>query len=436
MDKIYLFQKNWVIFSYAQFLFVASISSVVYMLYVGRSPRDIFQLSLESGTVPDDWRKANVVPVYKKGPKQLAANYRPVSLTCIVCKLLEHVVASQITDHLERSSILHDKQHGFRAKRSCETQLLEFMQELHSSADHGHQVDIVVMDFAKAFDKVPHQKLLHKLEWYGVHGEVLSWVGSFLHDRTQRVVVDGCKSSESSVISGVPQSSVLGPLLFLIYINDLPDQVTSKVRLFADDTILYRVIKSPSDQVALQQDLVALQTWESKWQMQFHPHKCQVMRVKRSKKWPNRDYILHSHTLEEVKYIKYLGVTISANLSWAKQVEEVCSKANRSLGFIRRNLRINSPRLKTMAYQTLVRSTVEYCSTVWSPATARDTNRLEMVQRRAARWATNRFHNRSSVSDMLQHLRWETLETRRAKADLCMLYKMENSLVAVDPTIL
>ena len=149
----------------------------------------IFQLSLKSGKVPADWKTANVVPVYKKGPKYSPSNYRPVSLTCVCCKLMEHIVASQVVKHLNNNKILNNNQHGFRAQRSCETQLIEFINDLHKSIDSKTQVDIVVMDFAKAFDKVSHDKLIYKLGNYGIRGRTLDWITDFLKDRSQKVLL-------------------------------------------------------------------------------------------------------------------------------------------------------------------------------------------------------------------------------------------------------
>ena len=166
--------------------------------------------------MPKDWRKANVIPVFKKGEKYLASNYRPVSLTCICCKILEHIVVSNILKHLDENNILVDCQHGFRAKRSCETQLLTLAHELADNLHNGIQTDLIILDFSKAFDKVPHKRLLWKMANYGIRGNTWKWVQSFLHNRTQQVLLDGEMSNQLPVVSGVPQGSVLGPLLFLI----------------------------------------------------------------------------------------------------------------------------------------------------------------------------------------------------------------------------
>jgi hypothetical protein len=393
---------------------------------------EIFQKSLSTGVIPADWRMANVVPIFKKGSKHIAANYRPVSLTCISSKVMEHSISSQLMSHLDGNSILNDRQHGFRAKRSCETQLLEFTHELQQKADNGIQTDAIVLDFSKAFDKVSHNKLALKLNWYGVKGNTLRWISHFLDHRQQRVVVDGTQSATAPVQSGVPQGSVLGPILFLTYINDLPGSVHSDVRLFADDTIIYKHIKCKQDQIHLQDDLDRLVQWEREWDMEFHPGKCQVIQFTKSRPIPHT-YNLHGMELDTVKDVKYLGVNLSSNLSWGNHITKVTNCAGRSLGFLKRNLQVSSPAIKEKAYLSLVRPQVEYCSTVWDPHQKYLTHRVEMVQRRAARWVLHRFHNTSSVTGMIQQLGWITLEQRRQNARLAMMYRLVHGLVAVNP---
>ena len=224
--------------------------------------------SFAQGTVPDDWRQANVAPIFKKGEKYDAANYRPVSLTCICCKTLEHIIVSNIhvNKHLAFESILADCQHGFRSQRSCKTQLVQFFHDLVNNLDRAlnrnhRQTDVIIMDFAKAFDKVPHRRLLYKLDYYGIRGSTHKWITSWLSERSQKVVLDGQASDPVPVLSGVPQGSVLGSVLFLIFINNLPENVRSSVRLFADDCVLYRNIESPMDCQILQDDLNSLAQW-------------------------------------------------------------------------------------------------------------------------------------------------------------------------------
>ena len=391
----------------------------------------IYRKSLQTSEVPEDWRKANVTPVFKKGQRFQAENYRPISLTSVCCKIMEHIVSSKIMNHGEDNNILYPLQHGFRRSRSCETQLIEFIDDLTSNLDKGQQVDILVMDFAKAFDKVCHSLLIHKLQHYGIRGKINSWIEGWLSNRIQSVVIDGERSEPVNVESGVPQGSVLGPGLFLYYINDLPEGLNSIVRLFADDTIAYLVIVKPHDTEKVQADLTTMGVWEVLWKMKFHATKCNVLTVTGKRKPIQTEYKLHGHSLSRVTSAKYLGVTITEDLRWDSHINDICAKANRTLGFLRRNINIGSVAIKQQAYYTLVRPLVEYASTVWDPHTKRNTKKLEMVQRRAARYVTNRHRNRSSVSDMLQGLDWRTLEDRRKDARLCMLYRVDRRLVAI-----
>ena len=246
----------------------------------------VFNRTLQTGCVPEDWKQANVSAVFKKGQRYDPANYRPVSLTCLCCKMLEHIITSSIMKHVDHHQILSDCQHGFRARRSCETQLVTLINDLSSSLDRGDQTDMVILDFSKAFDRVPHKRLLRKLHHYGIRGHLHSWITSFLTGRSQKVIVEGSESESAPVISGVPQGSVLSPLLFLLFINDLPDNIASNTRLFADDCIVYRTIRYHADQEALQEDLVRLAEWEDKWGMEFHPQKCSTLSVTRSRSPP------------------------------------------------------------------------------------------------------------------------------------------------------
>ena len=389
---------------------------------------EIFQRSLADGEVPMDWRSANVTAIFKKGDRFKASNYRPVSLTSLCCKLQEHIIVSNTMKHLEHHKILTDCQHGFRARRSCETQLVTLCHELADSLDKNKQTDMVILDFSKAFDRFPHQRLLIKLRHYGIQGTTFQWIQSFLSSRNQQVVVDGATSDKVPGISGVPQGTVLGPLLFLLFINDLPACVESKTRLFADDCIIYRNVKTIKDCQELQNDLFKLTVWEQKWGMLFHPDKCNSMQVTRSRNPLMFKYSLKGQDLEAFNTAKYLGVDLSNNLSWNSHIDRTAKKANSMLGFLRRNLRINNSDTKTAAYKTLVRPNLDYCASVWSPYTATGKQKIEMVQRRAARYATNRYHNTSSVTDMLQDLDWESLESRRVKIQLTLLFKVIQDL--------
>ena len=338
--------------------------------------------------------------------------------------------------HLDKFDIITDKQHGFRRRRSCETQLIATIEGIASKLRTGKdQVDIILLDFAKAFDKVPHIRLLHKLDYYGIRGGTLSWIKEFLSGRSQQVVLEGQKSSQKEVLSGVPQGTVLGPLLFLAFINDLPDVVkTSDARLFADDCLLYRHIRNDKDSVDLQTDLTALEDWETKWQMRFHPEKCTVIRVCTNKSLrKNTSYKLHDHVLDVVDCNKYLGVNISEDLNWKKHVDFTAANASRTLGFLWRNLRDCSKEVRSSAYNAMVQPTLDYASTAWDPHIKEDINTLDKVQQRGARFVCNNYTDRTPgcVTAMLNSLEWIPLSTRRYHQRLIMLYKIQHFTVDI-----
>ena len=275
-------------------------------------------------------RDAHITHVYNKREQYNPANYWPVSLTSVVCKLLEHIIVSAVMHHSEENIILTDNQHGFRRGRSCETQLLELVEELATNLESGKQTDILITDFSKAFDKVNHSLLLHKLQRYGVQGTTTTWIANFLNNRCQAVVVSGASSHFVNVMSGVPQGSVLGPCLFLAYINDMPEKLSALAWLFSDDTAVYKMISNSHDQAQLQEDLQRLADWDESWDMEFHPAKCQTLLITRSRKPLQPSYVLHGHTLENVSSAKYLGITIiwinNSELGWPHQQHWLQSK--------------------------------------------------------------------------------------------------------------
>ena len=327
----------------------------------------IFQKSLITGELPLSWLRANITPIFKKGDQSLASNYRPISLTLICCKILEHIVFSNIMNYFDQYAILTDRQHGFRRKHSTESQLILTTHDLANSLNNKSQTDMIIMDFSKAFDTVPHNWLLNKLNRYGIHNNTHTWISNFLKCRKQRVVVGGEHSTWTNVVSGVPQDTVLGPLLFLIYINDLPDNINSTVRLFADDYVLYREIKNEFDSHELQKDLNRLAQWEHDWQMHFNTQKCFVMRITHARHVKHYNYTLGDSTLQETDSHPYLGVCITKDLTWNKHIHQITASANRTLAFVRRNLHSCPKNIKTTAYTTLVRPLLEYSSSVWDP---------------------------------------------------------------------
>ena len=395
----------------------------------------IFTQSLQTGQIPSKWSTANVSPVFKKGQTCLPGNYRPISLTCVPCKLMEHIICHHIRDHLDKHGILSPFQHGFRAKYSCETQLVTTLHDLLRTRDLGVQLDVAILDFSKAFDKVPHRRLLNKLQLYGISGPTHNWIRAFLTGRTQSVVVEGSKSISSPVTSGVPQGSVLGPLLFLLFINDLPSVLdpATRCRLFADDCVVYRNIRTIEDQIQLQRDLYALETWGTQWGMSFNADKCNIMTIARQTTPHVYLYQLNNQVLKHVNDCKYLGITISADLSWETHVNTTAKKANSRLGFLKRNLKGSPKRLKQTAFITLTRSLLEYGMATWDPHLQKDIDTLERIQRRAARWIERDYRPTTSVTEMLENLSLDPLADRREAARLILMFKIMHNHVSIPP---
>ena len=268
----------------------------------------LFRKSLDTGTVPHDWTLARIVPIYKKGCKQDAGNYRPVSLTSVVCKVLESLIRDAILQHLNSNNLLSNTQHGFRPKRSCSTQLVEVLDAWSKAIEEESAMDILYLDFQKAFDSVSHRLLLHKLSYYGICGKLHDWIKSFLTARQQQVVLNGAASGWIDVVSGVPQGSVLGPLLFLLYINDLPDAVQCPLRMFADDTKVFAQVDDDQGTSRLQEDLEALSAWSDAWMMPFNEDKCNILHVGHA----NHDfqYIMDGKPITNTQVEKDLGVFV------------------------------------------------------------------------------------------------------------------------------
>ena len=291
----------------------------------------LYQQSIDTGEVPVQWRQAIVTAIYKKGAKSDPSNYRPISLTCLCCKMLEHIVLSHMAKHLSQHNILLDSQHGFRERLSTVTQLITFVHDWATTLEHRGQTDVVLLDFSKAFDKVSHHHLSVKLDFYGIRGSTQHWINAFLADCQQAVSVNGRHSPWGKVTSGVPQGSVLGPALFLLYINDIQDNIHSQIRLFADDSIVYREINDHDDHLILQQDLQILAEWATKWLMEFNVQICAVLSITHKRKPSHYQYSIFGQPLANyVDQHDYLGITIASDLRWNSHCNNVIKKSNTS----------------------------------------------------------------------------------------------------------
>lgn len=377
----------------------------------------IFQKSVDTGVVPIDFKCANITPIFKKGNRNSPGNYRPVSITSVPCKILESVVRDEMLDHLERNKLLSDDQHGFTKNKSCLTNLLETLEEITSCLDNGEGVDVVFLDYRKAFDSVPHKRLIHKISRYGFGETFTRWITDFLSDRNQTVSIRGKFSQPAEVLSGVPQGSVLGPLLFLLYVNEIPEVIQGTAKLFADDT---KVFDKASRKDVLQKDLDTLYKWSSKWLLKFNESKCKVMHVGRNN--PRNDYKIGNVVLEKVSEERDLGVYLSDDLKPSVQCVEAAKKASSALGIIKRTFSSFEISSFALLYKTYVRCHMEYCVQAWSPYYRKDIDILEKIQRRATRMVPELRH--LSYKDRLKRLNLTSLEERRQRGDLIEAYKI------------
>jgi hypothetical protein len=383
----------------------------------------IFQLSLRDKQLPNDWTTANISAVHKKGKKSEVSNYRPISLTSIPCKIMETFVRDYILDHFLSNELFSNKQFGFLKGRSTMLQLLHIMDEWTLSLEEGGQINTVYADFAKAFDKVPHCPLIHKLRSYKVNEDIIQWITSFLCYRKQRVKLNGCYSEWTDVISGIPQGTILGPILFIIYINDLPDicEHFAQIYLFADDAKIFKHIKTEYDHKALQAGLNELQKWSDKWFLKLNVDKCKTVFYGRNIK-TEYTYSLNNEELERLDSIKDLGVTFDSDLSFTQHIAEKINKANSCLGIIKRNFIYLDKEAFVMLYKSMVRSHLEYCNSVWHPYKQGLIKDLEKVQMRATKLVLSVKY--LSYKDRLKKLKLPTLKFRRIRGDIIEMYKI------------
>ena len=399
--------------------------------HLAKPLRILFQKSLNTSTVPIDWKKATVVPIFKKGRKDLPQNYRPVSLTCIICKVMEKLIRDEIMSFLLRNNVLSDRQFGFVPGRSCTLRLLVCIEEWSKQLDEGNNVDIIYTDFSKAFDRVPHWNLMEKVSSLGIKDKVGGWLTDFLTDRFQRVRIEDSNSSWTLVRSGVPQGSVLGPVLFLLYINDLPNALEdNSIKLFADDAKLDNSITCDEDTVSLQRNLNNMVDWSEKWSLTLNTNKCKVLHLSRSANAKKQSYYMMNPDgaiiLEEVHHEKDLGVYIDSNLSFEVHVNKAVLTANKITGIIKRNFKYMGEEIFLNLYKTLVRPYLEYSSVVWDPITLRDQRMIEGVQRRGTKLIPDMED--LNYEQRLTKLGLPSLQYRRVRADMIQVFKIVTGL--------
>jgi hypothetical protein len=351
---------------------------------------------------------------------------------------MERLVRDALMKYFDQNNLLSDNQYGFIPGRSCTLQLLVCIERWSKDIEDGLPVDVVYTDLGKAFDTVSHRKLGHKLSSIGVKGNILEWIMEFLAGRRQKVRIEDSYSDWENVKSGVPQGSVLGPILFLVYINDLPKVLTKELlMLFADDAKLEKTLAAPEDHIILQDNLNKMTDWTKAWSLEMNTSKCKVLHLSRMQQENVNNYTMNCETgpvvLQDVPYEKDLGVYVDQKLTFEKHISNSSTTANRILGVVRRNFRhINQENFVTL-YKSMVRPHMEYSSVVWSPHLAKDQKLLENVQRRATKLS---FKNKSlDYEGRLRNLGLPTLQYRRSRADMIQVFKIMRGLDRINPSV-
>ena len=398
----------------------------------------IWRDSLESGIVPKNFKKQIITPVFKKGSRAKSSNYRPISLTSHLIKIFERILRTHIVKHLELNNLLCKNQHGFRKGRGCLTQLLKHIDRILNNFLNGHDTDCIYLDFAKAFDKVDHQILLAKLYTYGIRGKLLAWFKSYLSDRDQTVVVKGSHSYPAKVQSGVPQGTVLGPILFLIYINDLSKCIKhSVISHFADDTRISKAITETSDVSLLQEDLIETITWSDKNKMKLHEDKFELLCHTTRKHNPLQVLPFYSQYFEYTttdgtnitpsSIVRDLGVNITPSITWTPHINTMVDKTRRLTTWVLSVFKDRSTETMMCLYKSIIRSRLEYLSPLWHPSKQEDIKCIESVQR----LFTSKIKGLSEFSyhDRLKILGLMSLQRRRERFIIITTWKIINSVI-------
>ena len=388
----------------------------------------LLNMSLENGKFPDDWKKAHVIPIHKKGDKDNVNNYRPISILPIVSKIFERIVFKHVYNYLHENNLISRHQSGFQPNESTINQLAYMYHEFSNALDKKKDVRIVFCDVSKAFDKVWHSGIIFKLKQLGINDVLLDWFTDYLHERKQRVIIKGQKSDWGIIEAGVPQGSVLGPLLFIVYINDLAEVVNCNIKMFADDTCLYVTIDN-KEQIqtatnSLNLNLNNVSNWANQWLVTFNASKTKTMLLT-NKNVNHPDLIFDGTVLENVTTHKHLGLNFSANLKWSLHIDKMLESASRMLDVsMKLQYKLDRKSLETI-YLSFIRPKLEYGSIIWDDCTERDKERLENIQLRAARLVTGAKKG-TSHELLYNELNWDKLGDRRQNVKILFMHKIVN----------
>jgi hypothetical protein len=393
----------------------------------------IFNLSLKTGIFVDAWKKACVLPIYKSGDRRLCENYRPISILPVISKILERSVFDQLYKFLNDNSLLSKYQSGFRPKNSTLTALLQMCDEWHQNLDCGKLIGVVFLDIRKAFDSVDHKILLHKMKTqFGLTSIELGWFESYLMNREQVCNINGQSSSPKKIITGVPQGSILGPLLFLLYINDLPECLSKTTpRLYADDTQIFASSTVYADLIEkLNSDLNQISKWLAINKLQHHPTKTKVMIIGSAQnlkeKVRDSPVMLNGKTIPSTDSFECLGVIIDKRLLWDKHIEKICKKVGAGIAVMKRIKPFVPIETMRLIYNALIQPYFDYCSPLWDNCCAYLKEKLQKFQNRAARIIAGASYEIPSA-DVLETLGWEALEVRRKRNKAILMYRILNN---------
>ena len=389
----------------------------------------LFNRSLSEGVFLELWKRATVTPIFKKGDKSLPANYRPISLLSSCGKVLERIIFKHVYNFLNTNKLLYKYQSGFLPKHSTTYQLIDIYHHICQAMDHGQFSCIVFCDISKAFDRVWHSGLLFKLREHGFGDSLLTWFNSYLRNRKQKVVIQSAESNYLPLSAGVPQGSVLGPLLFLIYVNDITDSLLSLTRLYADDSSLYYSATSLKDiEGIINQDLKSVSSWAKQWLVDFNPNKTEAVIFSNKKDFDVPRLLFGNTLIKVVDHHKHLGLTLSSTGQWSNHINDILESASKILQIMRRLQFTLTRAALNQIYLSYVRPILEYSSIVWDGCTVVSSNSIEKLQNEAARIVTGLTRS-VSLENLYKECGWEALSVRRNNSKLCFMYKVSNGLV-------
>jgi hypothetical protein len=390
----------------------------------------MFNISFQMGKVPIIWKEANLCPIHKKEDKSLVSNYRPISLLTCISKVQERIVFLHQYKYLKENNLLTSKNSGFKELDSAVNQLLAITDKIHKALEAGNEICLVFLDVCKAFDRVWHSGLLHKARCMGIDGQLFDWLCDYLKDRKIRVVLNGQKAEWQPTTAGVPQGSILGPLLFLIFINDITEDIESDIHLFADDTSLMEILDNYNLSYAkLNRDLNRLSIWADRWLITFNATKTVYLKITRKiNQAPKPVLRLKGVVVREVLTHKHLGLTFNTTLTWGDHIGKLVTKAAQCVGLLKRICRDVPRECLEILYKAMIRPLLEYGDIIYDGSFDNQTKRLEDVQRQAALACTGAYRHTKHVN-LLEELGWPMLSQRRKNHRMNVMFKIQNGLV-------